>query len=107
MQFRRISSASVNQSGRCFVLAVATSKAAVVMCSSKFSINSDGVEKIENSLSSSKYSSIFFWKAPNCLLRRILLSIFLIGAFSLSLSLGCFFSSRGPLGSLNSMNKAA
>ena len=76
MQFRRVSSASVNQSGQCFVSAVATSKAAVVMCSSKFSISSDGVEQKENSLSSSKYSSTFFRKAPICLLRRVLLSIF-------------------------------
>ena len=81
MHLMRVSSASVNQSGRHFGWASATSKAAAVMCSSKFSSSSDGMEKIENSSSSFKNWSTFCLKAPICLLRRILLSTFLSLAF--------------------------
>jgi len=53
-QFIKISSASVNQSGRC----LATSSAADLMCSSNASISSEGGEKMISSFRLSKNSSL-------------------------------------------------
>jgi hypothetical protein len=98
IHFINISSASVNQSGRCLTSAGATSSAADLMCSSKSSISSEGVEKMLSSFRLSKNSSTFFWKFFTSLLRRILLSIFGV-LFSFFFSVDfvyTLFLSRGP-----------
>jgi len=64
MRLSRSSSASVNQSGCVLISDMAMSNAAEVICSSKLSNSSDGVEKIDVSLRLSKYSSTFFKNKP-------------------------------------------
>ena len=103
----KISSASVIQSGQCLILAVATSSATDLMCSSKSSIRSEGVEKMLSSLRLSQNSSTFFWKFLTSLLRSVFLSIFWFFFHLFLCWLWFFFFSRGLFSRRKSMDKVA